>query len=134
MRILVCGLPGSGKTTLARRLVAKLRAIHFNADDIRAQYNDWDFSLEGRWRQVYRMKTIGISLNTMIFDFVAPLLAIRDFFDADITIWLDTIDQSRYADTNALFEPVVGYDFRIDHWLSDIEIDELAEQLKVMIS
>ena len=31
--IIVCGLPGSGKTTLAKVLESKLRAVRFSADE-----------------------------------------------------------------------------------------------------
>ena len=53
--VLLTGLSGSGKTTLAESIVYELGGTHFNADAIRAQHNDWDFSFEGRDRQVKRM-------------------------------------------------------------------------------
>ncbi len=34
-KILVCGLPGAGKRTLARLLAPKLGAVVFNADEVR---------------------------------------------------------------------------------------------------
>ena len=58
MKILICGLPGSGKTTLAKCLSAKLNADWFNADEVRATYDDWDFSESGRIRQAKRMSTL----------------------------------------------------------------------------
>ena len=38
MRVLVFGLPGSGKTTFARQLSAG--HAYFNADEIRKMFND----------------------------------------------------------------------------------------------
>ena len=49
------GLPGSGKTTLASKLVPLIKAKWLNADQIRSEANDWDFSIEGRKRQADRM-------------------------------------------------------------------------------
>lgn len=111
-RILIMGLPGSGKTTLATALVNKLdpRCLWLNADAIRKQYNDWDFSLEGRLRQAQRMRELADSLSDelnkdyVICDFVAPLEQMRSIFDADLTIWLDTISAGRFEDTNKIFE------------------------------
>ena len=51
------GLPGSGKTYLAERLVPILNAAWYNADKLREMANDWDFSDEGRRRQSRRMRT-----------------------------------------------------------------------------
>lgn len=111
IRILVMGLPGSGKTTLAKTLIDRLedrkRTVRwFNADAVREQYNDWDFSVEGRIRQAYRMrKLMDESADEFcIVDFIAPLTVMRQIIDADIIVWLDTIKEGRYADTNALFE------------------------------
>ena len=57
-KILIMGLPGSGKTTLAKKLVAMLNAVWLNADEVRKEHNDWDFSPEGRTRQAERMKRL----------------------------------------------------------------------------
>ena len=119
-RILIMGLPGSGKTTLAKNLKVELLAADksvswFNADDVRKQYNDWDFSHEGRIRQAGRMKILtGLSLAEFaICDFVAPLPDQRDLFDATWTVWVDTIAEGRFADTNQIFVPPEKYDFRV---------------------
>ncbi len=116
MVVLICGLPGSGKTTLAKTLSEILPSVTwYNADVVRAEYNDWDFSQEGRIRQVDRMITLANKATTdvVICDFVAPTEAIRQRFNADLLVWVDTIEASRYDDTNALFEPPVKYDVRV---------------------
>lgn len=111
-RILIMGLPGSGKTTLAQELVSVLKHSAFtvdwlNADAIREQYNDWDFSEAGRLRQAQRMRTLADAspANIVIADFVAPLPEMRTIFSADMTVWMDTLSQSRFADTNRVFVP-----------------------------
>ena len=111
-RILIMGLPGTGKTTFAEELQKKLRkrghtVAWFNADDVRAIHNDWDFSSEGRIKQAERMKKLSESMMTdfVICDFVAPTKEIRDIFSADYTVWMDTEEKSQYEDTNAIFEP-----------------------------
>ena len=128
-RILIMGLPGSGKTTLAAAIGARLffnkKFTWFNADAIRERYNDWDFSEEGRIRQAKRMRELADKETAQgrlaICDFVAPTNEIRDIFNADYTIWLDTIREGRYADTNAIFVPPEHYDVRVteqnaEHW------------------
>ena len=122
------GLPGSGKTTLAHNLKIQLMLADkeigwLNADEIRKQYNDWDFTIEGRIRQSKRMRTLADESHKQytICDFVAPLVEMRDIFNPDWTIWMDTIRQGRYADTNAMFVEPETYDFRIieqnaEHW------------------
>ena len=120
-RILIMGLPGSGKTTLARELKAQLESAGkvvgwLNADEIREQYNDWDFSEAGRIRQARRMRELADKLTAydyMIADFVAPLVEMRNVFKADWTVWVDTIREGRYADTNAMFVEPDVYDFRV---------------------
>jgi hypothetical protein len=135
-RILIMGLPGAGKTTLAAELKRYLE-LHgtadlsnaemlpitgftpqvkwFNADDIRRKYNDWDFSNDGRIRQSIRMFQFSIESggDYVICDFVAPLVEMRNNFKADWTIWVDTIREGRYADTNAAFVEPEQYDFRV---------------------
>ena len=144
-RILIMGLPGSGKTTFAGKLKEYLEAhgemsysralmqdtnlncevTWFNADDIRRKYNDWDFSNEGRIRQSIRMFQFSMEAqgDYVICDFVCPLVEMRNNFKADWTIWMDTIDSGRFEDTNKAFIPPDHYDFRIteqdaDKWAS----------------
>jgi hypothetical protein len=114
------GLPGAGKTYLAERLRERLwqegRTVSWlNADEVRKEYNDWDFSFEGRIRQSHRMRVLADSSTNdyVIADFVAPLPEMRNNYKADWVIWVDTIREGRYADTNAMFDEPDVYDFRI---------------------
>jgi len=128
-RILIMGLPGSGKTTLAKALQARLNCAWFNADEIRARYNDWDFSTEGRVRQSKRMRILADDSNReyVIADFVAPLKQMRDIYAADYVIWMDTISKGRFEDTNQLFEPPEVYDLRITDF--DYSVDDILKDL-----
>lgn len=116
-RILIMGLPGAGKTTLASKLAAELGydCLWLNADEIRQKYNDWDFSQEGRIRQSRRMRDLADISNKqyVLVDFVAPLIEMREIFSADFTIWMDTIQQGRFADTNAIFVPPKNFEYDI---------------------
>lgn len=120
MKILIMGLPGSGKSFLAEELQKELHdkgysVEWFNADEVRERYNDWDFSEEGRVRQAHRMHDLAekSTADFVISDFVAPLPVMREVYAADMTIWLDTVDESQYADTNKIFVPPEKYDYRI---------------------
>ena len=120
-KILIMGLPGAGKTTLAESIRNKLweegRTVTWlNADEIRKKYDDWDFSTEGRVRQSIRMKILADESTTdyVISDFVAPLVEMRINYAPDWTIWVDTIREGRYADTNKAFIEPKSYDFRVN--------------------
>jgi DNA polymerase III delta prime subunit len=135
-RILIMGLPGSGKTTFAQELRQRLweegRTVAWlNADEVRRHYNDWDFSHEGRIRQSLRMRDLADEANTdyCIVDFVAPLVEMRNNFKADWTIWMDTIREGRYADTNKMFVEPELYDFRINEQNAEKWSEFVAEHI-----
>ena len=129
------GLPGSGKTHLAKRLQIHLNCAWYNADKVREMANDWDFSPAGRRRQSERMNTIatfeGTRGRTVICDFVCPTNETRKEFNADITIWMDTIEEGRFDDTNKIFEKPTDEDYHIKSFMSDEEIVDLANYMKV---
>jgi len=120
MKILIFGLPGSGKTTLAKLLVPMFNAVWLNADEVRKEANDWDFTIEGRDRQANRMRLLAYQATSenrnVIADFVCPTKWNRKEFDADYTIWMNTIKQSRFEDTNKLFEEPKNPDFIVTHF------------------
>ena len=111
------GLPGAGKTTLANELAPLLNAKRLNADEVRKAANDWDFSEEGRTRQAKRMADFALKLkndgNFVVADFICPTPEARSLFPADYTIWVDTIKQGRFEDTNQIFIKPEKYDFHV---------------------
>ena len=115
--ILIMGLPGSGKTTLASELVPLLKAKWLNADEVRKEANDWDFSAEGRPRQAKRMwakaKEFRDQGNHVVADFVCPTPAARALFPADFIIWVDTIKEGRFDDTNKMFVKPEKYNYHV---------------------
>jgi adenylylsulfate kinase len=157
VKILIMGLPGSGKTYFAERLkrylednssLATMPASRmtqmesppstykstvdwFNADDIRKRFNDWDFSREGRIRQSLRMAEFAFKCtgDYVICDFVAPLPEMRHNFKADWVIWIDTIDAGRYEDTNKAFIPPDVYDFRITEQNAEVWSEFVGEHI-----
>ena len=128
------GLPGSGKTYLAQRLQPLLRAAWYNADKLREMASDSDFSKEGRIRQSLRMRAFADFESKqgriVICDFICPTKETRKNFDPDVVIWLDTIIEGRFEDTNLLFEEPNNYDFRIKEWNDKNHIDIASELLK----
>lgn len=135
-KILIMGLPGAGKTTLARALVDFLVSVGktvewYNADEVREKYNDWDFSQEGRIRQSIRMRELAEAAESeyVICDFVAPLQAMRNNFAADYTIWLDTIKESIYEDTNQTFAPPAKYNYYVSEKNAEHYAIEIGKHL-----
>ena len=135
MRILIMGLPGSGKTHLAVRLQQHLKdCAWYNADAIRKMADDWDFSPSGRFRQAERMNMlatfVGTRGRTVICDFVCPTAETRKLFDHDIMIWMNTIQESRFTDTNKMFENPDNATYTVKGFQSDEEITKFAQQLE----
>ena len=114
---LIMGLPGSGKTTLAEELAPLLNAKRLNADEVRKEANDWDFSEEGRKRQARRMADFAKELkeegNFVVADFICPTPEARALFSADFVIWVDTIKEGRFDDTNKMFVKPSKFDYHV---------------------
>jgi adenylylsulfate kinase len=131
------GLPGSGKTWLSERLQKELECAWYNADEVRKMANDWDFSPEGRVRQANRMKTFADYEKShkryVICDFVCPTQQTREAFNPDLVIWLNTITEGRFEDTNAMFEKPKLVDWVIDKHLTDEEIKAIAGEIKLVV-
>lgn len=137
-KILVMGLPGSGKTTFSQELVKKLMLTNtvkwFNADAVRKEHNDWDFSDAGRLRQVLRMTHMADESDTdyVVCDFVCPTYYYRQVFDADCVVWLDTIKEGRFEDTNKLFQEPDNADYVIADWSqTDSVISQIVDAHKI---
>lgn len=109
------GLPGSGKTTIAKKIVKKLKADWFNADKVRKKYNDWDFSKKGVIRQVQRMTLLAnkSKKNFVVADFVCPLHKQIKIFKPNFIIWMDTINKSRFENMNKMFNKPKKWNLRL---------------------
>jgi len=129
MNILIFGLPGSGKSTFAKKLIGDKKIAYFNADEVRKMFNDWDFSETGRIRQAQRM--IGLTAyvsGSCIVDFVCPFDEFRS--DYDLTIWMNTIDSGRFEDTNKIFEKPFKVDYEIKDYNYEHIIKEINDRLQ----
>ena len=132
--ILVMGLPGAGKTTLANEMAPLLNAKRLNADEVRKAADDWDFSEEGRVRQAKRMAEFALKLksegNFVIADFVAPTPEARSLFPADFRVWLDTIQKGRFEDTNQIFVKAKNFDFHVTTQDAKKWAPKIVEEIK----
>tara|TARA_B100000965_G_scaffold144792_1_gene120598 strand:- start:45 stop:452 length:408 start_codon:yes stop_codon:yes gene_type:complete len=131
--ILIMGLPGAGKTTLANELVKLINSKRLNADEIRRGANDWDFSEEGRKRQSKRMAEHAIKLknegNNVIADFICPTPEARSLFPADYIVWVDTIKAGRFEDTNQMFVKPEKYDCHVTTQDAKVWASKIAKEL-----
>ena len=134
-KILIMGLPGAGKTYLSKILHPMIDAVWLNADKVRKEADDWDFSTEGRQRQAQRMKTLAQKAldegKNVIADFVCPTIKTRQDFSADMIIWMDTIKEGRFEDTNKMFVKPEKYDFRVTEKNAEIWAIKIADKIKV---
>ena len=134
MKILIMGLPGSGKTTLASELVPLLNAKWINNDKVRKAENDWDFSEEGRVRQAKRMAGLAEKYKKeghyVVADFICPTPKARELFNADFVIWVDTIKKGKYDDTNQMFVKPDKFDFHVTSQDAKIWANQIAKKIK----
>jgi adenylylsulfate kinase len=132
--ILIMGLPGSGKTTLASELAPLINAKRINADEVRKAADDWDFSKEGRTRQAKRMADLAIKQKQeghyVIADFICPTPEARSLFPADYIVWVDTIQKGRFEDTNQMFVKPEKFDFHVTTQDANLWAPKIAEDLK----
>ena len=132
--ILIMGLPGAGKTTLANELATLIKCKRLNADEIRRAANDWDFSEEGRTRQAKRMSEVALKIkseeNNVIADFICPTPEARKLFPADYIVWVDTIKEGRFEDTNQMFVKPEKYNFHVTTQDAKLWAPKIAEELK----
>ena len=134
-KILIMGLPGSGKTTLASKLVPLLNAKWLNNDEARKAANDWDFSEEGRIRQARRMADIAEKYrkegryNYLVTDYICPTPKTRELFKADYVVWVDTINKGRFEDTNKMFVKPKKYDFHITSQNAELWSLQIADKI-----
>jgi adenylylsulfate kinase len=132
--ILIMGLPGAGKTTLANELAKLIESKRLNADEIRKAANDWDFSEEGRTRQSKRMSEAALKLknegNNVIADFICPTSEARKLFPADYIVWVDTIKKGRFEDTNQMFVKPEKFDFHVTTQDANLWAPKIVENLK----
>jgi len=138
LKILVMGLPGAGKTTFTKKLIdtCSFHIDAYNADVVRNFYGDWDFSDAGRLRQADRMALFAkLCVNELgyhcVCDFVCPTDETRKIFNADITVWIDTIKEGRFEDTNKLFETPSKYDYRITEYNQE---DDVIKELVCILT
>ena len=127
------GLPGAGKTTLANEMAPLLNAKRLNADEVRKAANDWDFSEEGRKRQAKRMADFALELknkgNYVVADFICPTPEARKLFPADFVIWVDTIKEGRFDDTNQMFVKPEKYDFHVTTQDAKVWADKIIKEI-----
>ena len=132
-KILVMGLPGSGKTTLASKLAPLIKAKWLNADKIRKELNDWDFSEKARLRQAKRMSELADKYikegHNVVADFICPIPKTRELFNADFTVWVDTISKGRYDDTNEMFVKPKKFDFHVTTKNAELLVYQIADQI-----
>mgnify|MGYP005688771465 FL=1 len=132
MKILIMGLPGSGKTWLGERLGQHFMIPYWDADDVRRIYGqDWDFSPQAREKQALRMRKLAEVDPISISGFVCPLPGYRRHFFPDKLIWMDTVQESEYEDTNKLFKPPTKYDLRIKTWIDEGQLYKCLEDFSL---
>ena len=133
MKILIMGLPGSGKTTLASKLVSLIKAKWLNNDKVRKEANDWDFSEEARKRQAKRMADFAERYKQdghhVVADFICPTPEARKLFNPDYIVWVNTINKGKYDDTNKMFVKPKKFDFQVTTQNAELWAMQIADKI-----
>jgi len=139
IKILIMGLPGAGKTTLAKELSKEINAIHLNADKMRNKvWTDLTFKYTDRLIMAQRMGALSDTLvnqgYNVIADFVCPTEKTRQAFGKAFVIWVNRIEKSRFDDTNHLFEKPSFFNICISNALTlEQEINIIKEKLWLIL-
>ena len=127
------GLPGSGKTTLASKLVPILNAKWLNNDEVRKAAGDWDFSKEARTRQAKRMADFAEKFKKeghyVVADFICPTPKARELFNPDYIVWVNTIEKGKFEDTNKMFVKPEKFDFEVTTQNAELWAYQIADQI-----
>ena len=127
------GLPGSGKTTLASKLVPLIKAKWLNNDKVRKEANDWDFSEEARKRQAKRMADFAERYKQdghhVVADFICPTPEARKLFNPDYIVWMNTINKGKYDDTNKMFVRPKKFDFQVTTQNAELWAMQIADKI-----
>lgn len=133
--ILIMGLPGSGKTTLAAELSWRLKATHWNADWVRQNINyHLGFSEDDRLKQAWSMGMLArrsaVHGCASVADFVCPTPGTRESFGyRDFTVWMNTGKPCVYPDTAALFVPPDDADLTVTDWNTEETVRTILSRL-----
>ena len=133
------GLPNAGKTTLAKALVPLLRAVHFNADEVRGNINkDLGFAHKDRIEHARRMgwlcDQVAKAGHSAIADFICPTPETREAFGQAYTIYVNTGQPTPYADTRSRFVPPETPDYEIREQNAEYHAKSIAEHLSVRLA
>jgi len=135
MKILICGVDGAGKTTLAKALAPLLGAIHYDGDEVRAMTGNASFDLAGRIAQATTMRVLCDKVKAAggiaIASFICPTNEIRAIFDADYTIWVANATRSQFKDTRDMFEDFIP-DMLVNDWASAETANDIAQRLELI--